>query len=119
MHIWQRVMLVLVWVCVARGAQEPRWFGRQVTPKGIVRAIQDEPGAANAMLTQSIAGLAENLPQAEAWKNGGVRGYGPVTWCAQRLPKEIRVIGTEELIWRVRMKHNEAQTRAEIRKFEP
>jgi hypothetical protein len=62
---------------------------------------------------------AENLPQAEAWKNGGVRGYTPAMWCAKRLEKDIRVIGPEELIWRIRMKHDEGQTRREIKSFQP
>ncbi len=42
---------------------------------------------------------------------GGVRGYSPVTWCADRLPATIRVVSPEELAWRIRMKHNPAQTK--------
>ena len=61
---------------------------------------------------------AENLPQADAWKNGGMRGCAPVMWCAKRLPKEIRVISPEEMIWRVRMKHNAELTKREIQRLE-
>ena len=41
---------------------------------------------------------------------GGVRGYTPVVWCAERLPENIRVVPPEELVWRIRMKHNQEQT---------
>jgi len=54
---------------------------------------------------------AENLPQTNAAAEGGVRGYSPVTWCAERLPASIRVISPEELVWRIRMKHDPAQTK--------
>jgi hypothetical protein len=40
----------------------------------------------------------------------GVRGYTPVTWCAERLPANIRVVSLEELIWRIRMEHDPAQS---------
>jgi hypothetical protein len=39
----------------------------------------------------------ENLPQTDAPGHGGVRGYTPVTWCAERLPETIRVVDPEEL----------------------
>ena len=54
---------------------------------------------------------AENLPQENATAGGGVRGYSPVTWCAERLPASIRVVSPEELLWRIRMLHDPAQTR--------
>jgi hypothetical protein len=53
---------------------------------------------------------AENLEQENAPAHGGVRGYTPVTWCAERLPANIRVVSPEELIWRIRMNHHPAQT---------
>jgi hypothetical protein len=60
---------------------------------------------------------AENLPQSQAADHGGQRGYAPVTWCAQRLQNDIKVVSPEELIWRIRMKHDPRQTRAEIAAF--
>jgi hypothetical protein len=54
---------------------------------------------------------AEDMPQENAAAQGGVRGYTPVTWCAERLPSNIRTVGPEELIWRIRMKHNPEQTK--------
>jgi hypothetical protein len=62
------------------------------------------------------AGNDENaedmMPQEDAAANqGGQRLYGPVTWCAGRLPAHIRTVGPEELIWRIRMKHNPDQTK--------
>jgi hypothetical protein len=54
---------------------------------------------------------AENLPQENAAAHGGVRGYSPVVWCAERLPASIRVVSPEELIWRIRMRHNPSETR--------
>jgi hypothetical protein len=57
---------------------------------------------------------AENLPQEDAPSQGGVRGYSPAVWCAERLPASIRVVSPEELVWRIRMKHNPAQTKALI-----
>ena len=54
---------------------------------------------------------AENLPQGNAPASGGVRGYSPVIWCADRLPENVRVVSPEELVWRIRMKHSAAQTK--------
>jgi hypothetical protein len=54
---------------------------------------------------------AEDMPQENAETQGGERGYTPVTWCVERLPVKIRTVGPEELFWRIRMKHNPAQTR--------
>ena len=54
---------------------------------------------------------AEDMPQENAAAQGGERGYAPVMWCAQRLPADIRIVGPEELIWRIRMKHNPQQTK--------
>jgi hypothetical protein len=57
---------------------------------------------------------AEDMPQENAPAQGGVRGYTPVTWCVERLPSHVRVVRPEELIWRIRMKHNAQETRALI-----
>jgi hypothetical protein len=54
---------------------------------------------------------AENMPQKKADDAGGMCGYSPVTWCAERLPAGIRVVSPEELVWRIRMQHDPAQTR--------
>ena len=54
--------------------------------------------------------IPENMPQENAEAHGGSRGYAPVTWCAERLPENIRVVRPEELIWRIRMKHNARET---------
>jgi hypothetical protein len=54
---------------------------------------------------------AEDMPQENAAAQGGVRGYTPVTWCAAQLPSNIRAIRPEELIWRMRMRHNAEETR--------
>jgi hypothetical protein len=54
---------------------------------------------------------AENMLQAKAASENGVRGYTPALWCAERLPANIRVISPEELIWRIRMQHDAAGTR--------
>ncbi len=54
---------------------------------------------------------AEDIPQEDAANQGGQSGYAPVEWCAQRLPATIRTVPPEELIWRIRMKHNPAQTK--------
>ena len=60
---------------------------------------------------------AENMPQENAATEGGVRGYSPVTWCAERLPANVRVVSPEELVWRIRMKHNPPQTEKLISQF--
>jgi len=62
---------------------------------------------------------AENMPQEDAANNGGVRGYSPAVRCAERLPPSIRVIGTDELAWRVRLKHDPAATTRLIETFRP
>jgi hypothetical protein len=61
---------------------------------------------------------AEDIRQENAEAQGGARGYSPVTWCAERLPDGIRVIGPEELAWRIRMKHDPAATRKMIGQFQ-
>ena len=61
---------------------------------------------------------AEDIPQENAEAKGGVRGYSPVLWCAERLPASIRVVNPEELAWRIRMAHNPAQTRSLISQSE-
>jgi hypothetical protein len=60
---------------------------------------------------------AENLLQTDATLQGGLRGYTPVTWCAERLPANIRVISPEELIWGVRMQHNPEETKRFLARF--
>jgi hypothetical protein len=60
---------------------------------------------------------AEDMPQGNAGAKHGVRGYTPVVWCAERLPADIRVISPEEMVWRIRMKHNPAQTKALIQNW--
>jgi len=60
---------------------------------------------------------AENMPQENAAAHGGIRGYTPVTWCAERLPASVRTVGPEELIWRIRMQHNPSQTREVVNQF--
>lgn len=54
---------------------------------------------------------AEDMPQEHAAAEGGVRGYTPATWCAARLPSDIRTVSPDELLWRIRMKHDAEQTR--------
>ncbi len=61
---------------------------------------------------------AENRPQENAADQDGVRGYSPVTWCAERLPVAIRVVSPEELVWRIRMKHDPSQTKKLISQFQ-
>jgi hypothetical protein len=58
---------------------------------------------------------AENIPQEAAATGGGLRGYAPALWCAERLQGDVRVVPPEELIWRIRMKHDPEQTRAILR----
>ncbi|MGD0651669.1 MAG: hypothetical protein ABSA97_11120 [Verrucomicrobiia bacterium] len=60
---------------------------------------------------------AEDMPQENAAARGGVRGYAPVTWCADRLPSNIRTLSPEEMIWRIRMKHNAEQTKKMIQEW--
>ncbi len=62
---------------------------------------------------------AEDMPQENAESHGGERGYAPVVWCAKRLPETVRVVRPEELIWRLRMQHDAAQTRRLIETWVP
>lgn len=67
--------------------------------------------------TGTVDENAENMPQANAATNGGVRGYLPVTWCAERLPASVRVVSAEELVWRIRMKHDPSATQRQLAQF--
>ncbi len=63
---------------------------------------------------------AENLPAKREHEPGAARGYTPAVWCAERLPeKTVHVVDPEELLWRIRMKHNPGQTHEQIEKFRP
>ncbi len=71
---------------------------------------------------QHIPGVdenAENMPQADAAAHGGLRGYAPALWCAERLPPDIRTVSTGELLWRLRMQHNPVQTQQLIQHWSP
>lgn len=70
---------------------------------------------------RKIAGddeYAENLTKDTDSTQGGVRGYTPALWCAERLPAAIRVISPDELIWRLRMKHNPEQTKQFLKQYQ-
>ena len=54
---------------------------------------------------------AEDISQDEAGLQGGVRGYAPAVWCTERLPSSIRTVKPEELLWRIRMTHDPAETK--------
>ena len=60
---------------------------------------------------------AEDMDQndVESPKQGGRRGYLPAVWCSNHLPDRIRTISIDELIWRIRMQHDPAQTQKLIR----
>ncbi len=45
------------------------------------------------------------------------RGLSPVKWCIDRLDKKIIIVSPEELLWRIRMKHNKEQTVKAIESF--
>lgn len=38
------------------------------------------------------------------------KGLDPTKWCIEQLDEKIKVVSPEELLWRIRMKHNKAQT---------
>ena len=68
---------------------------------------------------------AESLPAKKAMPAGvtyeslgGMRGYAPFVWFADRLPGDIRIISPDEMAWRIRMKHNPGQTRREIENYQ-
>lgn len=61
--------------------------------------------------SEDSAPTAEDMPQEDAASKGGVRGYSPAVWCAERLTENVKVVHPEELCWRVRMKHDPITTR--------
>jgi hypothetical protein len=61
---------------------------------------------------------AENPPPGPTPPADRVRGYIPVTWCARRLPAEVRAIDPEEMAWRLRMRQDPAETRAAINRLD-
>lgn len=67
--------------------------------------FQEKPGLDEA---------AEEMNQRDAESKGGLRGLTPIKWCIDRLPENIRRISPEEMVWRVRMRHNPEQTKAEM-----
>jgi hypothetical protein len=63
--------------------------------------------------------MPDDMPQdlEHAEPQGGERAYTPVVWCVERLPANIRTVGPEELIWRIRMKHDPEETKKLILKW--
>ncbi len=61
--------------------------------------------------------LMPQSPREAAVAKGGESLYSPAIWCAERLPSHIRVVGPEELAWRIRFKHNPADTRKLIERW--
>lgn len=57
------------------------------------------------------------MDQKDAPQQGGVCGYGPVGWCVDRLPDNVRVVLPEELLWRIRMQKDPAQTEAAMKEI--
>ena len=55
--------------------------------------------------------VAEDLPQDNAAAQSGVRGYSPVIWFGEHLQPGIHVIRPEEMVWRIRVRHDPAQTK--------
>ncbi len=50
--------------------------------------------------------------------HGGVRGFTPAMWCAERLPANVRIVTIEEVAWRKRMLRDAELTMHLMRKFE-
>ncbi len=48
---------------------------------------------------------------------GSETGVTPIQWCVDRLDKSITVVSPEEMIWRIRMNHNPAQTKQAIKEL--
>ena len=61
----------------------------------------------------------EDMNQSDAENQGGVRGYSPAVWCAERLPANVKVVTPEELAWRIRMKRDAKTTKKLIEEFQP
>ena len=129
-------------------ADENRWWPVQAMPKALVRTEnQNEfpaPRIPYQMMAQSVAGLAakavnEGRADEMVWVGAGdvdvedwlarllkrnpqleMRGaFAPVTWCAGRLPPSIRTVSPEELVWRIRRKHNAEQTSKLVQEWLP
>jgi len=95
-----------------RKVPRPRWR-RIRTPRGKLARYNWVIDHARPFFSKAPGAdeNAKNTPQENAATEGGVRGYYPVTWCAERLPPGIRVVSPEELVWRIRLEHNPAQTK--------
>ncbi|HOX37749.1 MAG TPA: GxGYxYP family putative glycoside hydrolase [Candidatus Brocadiia bacterium] len=53
---------------------------------------------------------AEEMPQADAPKNGGQRGAAPAYWCARRLKPNIRAVTPEKMLLQIRLRLRTRQT---------
>lgn len=49
--------------------------------------------------------------------NGTYFGATPVSWCAKRINKEVRIVNTEEFIWQLRMKTYPEETNNLLKSF--
>jgi hypothetical protein len=124
------------WVKDARGVEVPVISARYAlwehangrpragTPAKVAREVRESTAGGRARHDWAIVHAwsyfrrapgndedAENMDQNGAPAHGGVRGYTPATWCAERLPATLRVVTPEETAWRVRMEHDPAATK--------
>jgi len=69
-----------------------------------------KPTAGNDENAENLVPKKELPPGMSYERLGGVRGYAPLAWCADRLPDTIRIVPASEMAWRVRMRHDPVQT---------
>lgn len=89
------------------------WQGLNYDGGGDIKKVSDCINGSVAENTETMGWTAVH-----AWSNfenpvnSGefASGVKPVSWCINQLDKTIKVVSPEELLWRIRMKHNKNET---------
>lgn len=90
-------------------------------PKELAGFINQDNAALNAQAKQlswtivhawsQYYNNSEDVPNNDRVAMKGIRGVTPVNWTKQLLNNHTKVVSIEELLWRLRMQHNSADTK--------
>jgi hypothetical protein len=86
----------------------------QGTPAYVASLLQKDQPNYSIIDVHSWSSFADigssNSLTAEATTGGNISGAGSAALCQRRLPSDYKCVSLQELIWRMRMKHNKEQT---------
>lgn len=85
----------------------------QGTPAYVAKLLKDDQpdfSLIDIHAWSSFADIGNSNDQLGETLDGNISGAGAAALCQRRLPKNYKCVSLQELIWRMRMKHNKEQT---------